>query len=257
MGDMLYCEWMKLKRSKIMLTGFLGTFIVPVFVVIRSIQRYFVTLNINDGTVPEMDKIWLFNLYDDALLFLMLIFAPLVMSVVAVYLISREYTEKTLKTVFTVPVSREKFLAGKLLMLFLLVMLFMFLSWLEILTAAIICGFFADVEIPAMTALTYLFIMMKGGILLYTITLPVFYLAMRTKGFIAPFCTMAVVCMMNVVLSASPIAGIYPWTAAYLLAAGRMQNTGISEKTAYCMIILVGVAAGSAGIIRFRREDVR
>lgn len=256
MGDMLYCEWIKLKKSKIMLTGFLGTFIVPVFVMVMNLQRYWSSMKASGSAPVETNKIWLFNLYDDSLLFLMLVFAPLVMSVMATWLISREYTEKTLKTIFAVPISREKFFAGKLLILFLLILLFMFLSWLEILAAAVIAGFFVKVEIQIMTAVTYFFLMLKGGVLLYMITLPIVYLAMRTRGFIVPFCVMAVICMMNVVLSASPIAGIYPWTAAYLLVRGRMEGTAFSEGMAYGVIAVIGGVAGSIGMMRVRYEDV-
>lgn len=145
MTDVIYCEWRKLGHSKIITIGVWGTMIVPVLVMLYSIQRY-----LKDTTVP----IALFDLYDSALMFLMLLFAPLVMSVIAIFLISREYAEHTLKTIFAVPVSRKKFLAGKFVILFLLVMLFCLMSWLEILLLACVCSLFMEVtQITAMSAL--------------------------------------------------------------------------------------------------------
>lgn len=54
----------------------------------------------------------LFSLYDNAIMFLMLLFAPLVLTIVGVWIINREYAEGTLKNIFTIPVSRTAFLLG-------------------------------------------------------------------------------------------------------------------------------------------------
>ena len=76
-------------------------------------------------------------IYEDTIMFLMLLFGPLVMAVVAVFLISREYTEKTLKTIFVVPVGRRQFIMGKFIILFILI-----LSWLDIVVISVICNLF-------------------------------------------------------------------------------------------------------------------
>ena len=81
-------------------------------------------------------------IYEDTIMFLMLLFGPLVMAVVAVFLISREYTEKTLKTIFVVPVGRRQFIMGKFIILFILILLFMVLSWLDIVVISVICNLF-------------------------------------------------------------------------------------------------------------------
>ena len=81
-------------------------------------------------------------IYEDTIMFLMLLFGPLVMAVVAVFLISREYTEKTLKTIFVVPIGRRQFIMGKFIILFILILLFMVLSWLDIVVISVICNLF-------------------------------------------------------------------------------------------------------------------
>ncbi len=63
----------------------------------------------------------LFTLYDNAIMFLMLLFGSMVLAIVAISLITREYNEQTWKTIFVVPVSRIRVLIGKFLILFLLV----------------------------------------------------------------------------------------------------------------------------------------
>ena len=86
MADIVYCEWMKLKRSKIILIGGLGSFIVPFLVAVNDIRIYF--------SNPSV-RLSLGGIYEDTIMFIMLLFGPLVMAIVAAYLVSREYTEKT------------------------------------------------------------------------------------------------------------------------------------------------------------------
>lgn len=248
MADVIYCEWMKLKHSRIITIGVWGTMIVPMLVMFNSIQRY-----LKNTDVP----IALFDLYDRAIMFLMLLFAPLVMSVIATFLISREYAEHTLKTIFAVPVSRKKFLAGKFVILFLLVMLFYLMSWLEILLLACVCSLFIEVtQITVMSALFFLIKMLYGGILLYMTIAPVMYLVLRTKGYMIPFIVAAGVCLLNVVLSNSPIAGFYPWTATYLLVSGRSGSFGGTPFLSFLLIVLLFLIAVLGSAKRFLREDI-
>lgn len=130
LADIVYCEWIKLKRSKIILIGILGSFIVPFLVIVNDIRICF------SNAAATLSLGWI---YEDTIMFIMLLFGPLVMAVVAIFLISREYTEKTLKTIFVVPIGRRQFLIGKFIILFLLVLLFMVLSWLDIVVISVIC----------------------------------------------------------------------------------------------------------------------
>ncbi|MDE6942220.1 MAG: ABC transporter permease, partial [Lachnospiraceae bacterium] len=127
---------MKLRRSKFLLIGLLGTLIVPLFVYVKAVTNY-----LSDPT----RTISVFSLYDDALMFLMLLFAPIVLTILGAWIISREYTDGTLKNIFVIPVSRTAFLCGKLLFFAMLSLLFMLLSWLEIMVLALLCNCFVPV----------------------------------------------------------------------------------------------------------------
>lgn len=248
MSNILSCEWLKLKRSRFAVIGFLGTLIVPLLVIISSIQKYLKNPN---------NSIDLFGLYDSAIMFSMLLFAPLVLSVLAVYIVNREYSERTLKTIFSVPVERNKFLKGKFLILFTIVILFMLLSWLNILILAIICNLFFSVkQITILSAVYFLIKMLFGGILLYMTLTPVIYVSICTKSFITPLITVIAVCLLNVILSGSPVAGFFPWTATYLLATGRNSNSGCPPLVSFLIIALICVVSIAASRRRFLREDI-
>ncbi len=207
---------MKLRRSKFLLIGLLGTLIVPLFVYVKAVTNY-----LSDPT----RTISVFSLYDDALMFLMLLFAPIVLTILGAWIISREYTDGTLKNIFVIPVSRTAFLCGKLLFFAMLSLLFMLLSWLEIMVLALLCNCF--VLVAQITIPSFLFFFVKmflGGVFLCATQTPFIYLTIRTKEFVAPLIGVAAVSLINVVLSNSGIAGFYPWSASYLLVMGRLSR---------------------------------
>lgn len=198
MADIVYCEWLKLKRSKILLIGFTDSFIVPFLVTVNDIR-----ISFSNPDAP----LSLGVIYEDTIMFIML--------------------------------------------------LFMLLSWLDIIVITMVCSLFLDVEkITALSAVFTLVQMLKGGILLYATLTPFVYLALRAKGSIAPFIVIAAVSLLNVVLSGSPVAGIYPWTASYLLLTGNLSQSGVSSAPGGLIILLVYASGICASIIRFQKEDI-
>lgn len=247
MLKLLQCEWMKLKRSKFLAIGILGTLIVPFFVIVNAVTKH--------AANPEM-AVSLFSLYDNAFLFLMLLFAPMVLTILGAWVIGREYTDGTLKNIFAIPVSRSFFLGGKLLFFAVLVFLFMAASWLEILALAWVCSWFLPVaELTVPSALFFLMRMALGGGLLCMTQMPFLYLTIRTKGFIVPMIAVSAVSLVNVVLSGSPLAGFYPWSAAYFLAMGRSRELGCPVGVSVGILLLVFLFGVVASLIRFKREE--
>lgn len=94
---------------------------------------------------PE-NKISLFTLYDSAYMFLMLLFGPLVFSVIAAYLFSEEYVNKTLKTILVIPIPKKKFVSGKFLALFIGIMILMLIFWMAILVLCAVCKIFVGAD---------------------------------------------------------------------------------------------------------------
>lgn len=245
---LLRCEYMKLRRARFLLIGIAGTLIVPFFVIIKAVTNY-----VSAGTAMS-----LFALYDDALMFLMLLFAPMVLTVLHAWVISREYTDGTLKNIFVIPVSQTVFLCGKLLFLACVTFAFMLISWLEILVLALLCSFFLPVtELTVLSAFFFLVRMLFGGVLLCVTQTPFVYLTIRTRGFVAPLIAAAAVCFVNVVLSSSQAAGFYPWSASYLLVSRRFYGQSCPAALSTAIMLVMCIFGIAASLIRFRREEVR
>ena len=243
---LLHCEYIKLKRSKFLVIGILGTLIVPFFVIVKAVTNYI--------SNPEA-VISVFSLYDDALMFLMLLFAPMVLTILGAWIISREYTDGTLKNIFIIPISKTVFLCGKLLFFAILTFMFMLISWLEILVLALLCNcFIPTTELTIPSLIFFLIKMLYGGILLCAAQTPFIYLTIRTKGFVTPLIAIAVISLINVVLSNSGVAGFYPWSASYLLVTGRLSGQNCPKEISISIILIMCFLGIAASIFRFKKE---
>lgn len=248
MLKLLQCEYIKLKRSKFLLIGILGTIIVPFFVIVKAVANYFS----NSEYV-----ISLFSLYDSALMFLMLLFAPLVLTILHAWIISREYTDGTLKNIFAVPISHTTFLCGKLLFLAALTFMFMLICWLEILVLALFGSLFIPTtELTVPSALFFLIKMLFGGLLLCATQTPLVYLTIRTKGFITPLIAISAISLINVVLSNSQIAGYYPWSASYFIVTGHLSGLNCPQEISVSIILIICLSGIAASLLRFKKTPV-
>lgn len=248
MFRLLQCEYIKLKRSKFLFIGILGTLIVPFFVYMKAIADYLSNPN---------NSISVFSLYDNALMFLMLLFAPIVLTILGAWIISREYIDGTLKNIFVIPISQITFLCGKLFFFAILTFMFMFLSWLEIALLALLCNCF--IPIAQLTIPSFLFFFVKmffGGILLWATQIPFLYLTIRTKGFIAPIIAIATTSLINVILSNSRVAGFYPWSASYLLITGHLSEQGCQKEISIVIILVICLLGIVASLYRFKKEEI-
>lgn len=250
--DIVYCEWLKLKYSKIVMIGFFGSWICPILTLSSYYIRHYIMYSERVGS--------LFEIYDSAITFLMLLFGPIIMALVAVFLITREYAERTWKTIFVVPVSRIQVMIGKFLILFFLMLAFLFLSWFEIFVLSVLCSFLFEISgVTIMGALFFLIRMIQGGIFLYPTIIPFIYLALRTKGGLIPFIVIAGISLVNVVLSNTPISGFWPWLLPYSLLSVSIGRIKL-EKEALVLgifIVLAMCVIGIGGSIwRIWREDI-
>lgn len=248
MLSLLQCEFIKLKRSRFLFIGLLGTLITPILVVATALIQYF----IRPGA-----SISLFSLCDDTLTIVIWLVGPLVLTILGAWAISREYTEGTLKNIFVIPVSPTFFLIGKLLFFVALSLAFMAITWMEIVILAYLCGCFFPVEnINIMSAFYFLIMwMLPGGMLLCATLTPFIYLTIRTKGFVTPLVAVTATLVVNVLISISPVAGFYPWTASYYLARGATSRLGCPKEISLFIIAIVCLSGIAASLIRFQKED--
>lgn len=249
MGNLIYCELLKLKRSKVFLISILGVLATPFMIMVEALQMHF----------KHPEKIFtLADLYDDSLIYTMLLIGMMVYTVITAYLFSREYMEKTMKTILPIPVLKTSFLASKFCMLFLWIMFLTAVTWAGMLALATIYhAVFGLAEFRFGVALIWLGKMLLGGILMYLTITPFAFLAEKAKNLVAPIVVAAVIVMGSAALTNQDAGALYPWTATFFLVKGKLVGTGYPVWLAISIIALISILGFAATFIYFQKEDIQ
>lgn len=119
-SELLYIEIMKLKRSFIVWLIFV--------VAITAVTLSYISLHLN--SVYNYIPVTWYELLKGNLVYLNLLFASPVFSLVTSYIFVREYHDHVIYQLFSYPVSRVKIIVSKLLVIILFIMVTMLLSFL-------------------------------------------------------------------------------------------------------------------------------
>jgi len=247
--NLISCELLKIKRSKVLLISLLGILSTPFMKLVEVLQIHF--------RHPEQ-IITLEDIYDSSLIYVMLLMNMMVYTVIAAYLFSREYTENTLKTIIPIPISKTKFVIGKFCILFLWIMALTIVTWAGILLSATFYHLAFGMErFEAQIAVVWLGKMLLGGLLMFLTISPFSFIAERTRGLVGPMIAATVVVMGSVALSNQDIGALYPWTAIFFLIKGKIVSTGYPVPLAIGIITLVSIIGFVMTFIYFNKEDVK
>ncbi|MEO3944943.1 hypothetical protein [Gorillibacterium sp. CAU 1737] len=58
-------------------------------------------------------------------------------------------------------------------------------------------------------------------------------------------------------MSNEPLGALFPWTTTYLLASGKLDQTGYSSALSISLIAAVGLIGFLASLLYFQKEDVK
>lgn len=249
MLNLISCELLKLKRSKMVLISVLGVMSTPFLMLIEALQTHF--------KHPEM-IFTLSDIYSDSILYIMLLSNMMIYVAITAYLFSREYMENTLKTILPITVSRTKLLAAKFGTLFLWIVLLTFVTWAGIFALSGLYHTAFHLEgYSLLVAIGWLPKFLFGNILMFLTISPFAFIAGKTKGFVAPIIASAVIVMGSAALSNQDLGALYPWTATFFLVDGRMESTGYPVSLAVGIIILVSVIGFFMTFRHFKKEDLK
>lgn len=249
MRNLIYCEFLKLKRSKIVLFSVLGVLSTPVMMLVEALQTHF----------EHPEKIFtLSDVYDSSLLYVMLLMNMMVYVAITAYLFSREYSEKTLKMILPSPVSRKDFIISKFLMLYVWIAVLTIITWLAIfLLMSVYHIVFVLKGFRVVIALRWLLKFLSGSILMFLTLAPFAYIAEKTKGFVIPVIISAVIVMGSAAVTNQKIGAVYPWTAGFFIVAGRVPSSGYSMGLVLGIICIVSIMGFYSTFKYFCEEDLK
>lgn len=232
-------EFLKLKRSKIFLLSVL-------MAALPSLLMYIATF--------AFDEVQAFDaLFTNVNMYMSVLFAVLLFSIIMAYLFGREYNEHTLKAMLTVPISRGKFLVSKYLM---------FLIWILILTVVtsvttLVFGFAAG-----LTGFTLkLFIdsfaqLLLANVLLFLTFSPFVFISLFVTNMVPAMVGGASLTLVNMLVYGQTWAPYVPWVCPYLIASGEIADYSVNVMTPYGLILATFLIGAVISYIYFTKKDV-
>ena len=232
-------EFLKLKRSKIFLLSLFGAILPPLLMFIA-------VTSFDEGQTFEA-------LFTNVNMYMSAMFAVLIFAIIISYLFGREYNEHTLKTMLTIPVSREKFLISKYVM---------FLVWIVILTvvtsistlvfgfAAGLDGFSLRIFADGFTQLLY------ANVLLFLSFSPFVFVSLFITNMVPAMVGGAGLALVNLMVYGQNWAPFVPWVCPYLIASGKIAEYSTSITVSYGVILATFVIGLVISYIYFTKTDV-
>ena len=232
-------EFLKLKRSRIFLLSLLGAVLPPLLMFIA-------VTSFDEGQTFEA-------LFTNVNMYMSAMFAVLIFAIIISYLFGREYNEHTLKTMLTIPVSREKFLASKYIM---------FLVWIVILTvvtsiSTLAFGFAAGLEGFSIKIFAEGFAqLLYANVLLFLSFSPFVFVSLFITNMVPAMIGGAGLALVNLMVYGQNWAPFVPWVCPYLIASGEIAEYSTSITVSYGVILATFVIGLVISYIYFTKTDV-
>ena len=245
MVNLIAAEFTKLKRSRMALITVLGAMVTP-FVLLVSIIKEMAGDNSQSFTFQQI--------FSQNSMYLLMLFGLMVYAVFAAYLFSREYSEDTLKTILTIPVSKNALLAAKFVVLFCWCMFLSLLCWVFCLLVGLATG---STGLSLNLVVNSLAEVVIGTTLLAGLMTPIVFVAIWTKGLVVPIVCGAALVMFNAALSSEEWGALFPWSASYLLATKSVEKTGFSPVLSLTIVLATMIIGGILCVWRFSKKDIK
>jgi len=130
--NLILTEFQKLKRYSVILVGMIGATCSPVISIVMQNIMSDDAKTVLNYTFPDLVNSTIWNN--------MTIFFPMILALIGGYMISREYTDDTMKNMLTVPVSFPRLITGKLTALGIIALLLgLYTALVTLLVGLIFC----------------------------------------------------------------------------------------------------------------------
>ncbi len=235
----IIAEIMKLKRSSTVWLSILMVSVSPLLNILIYFNAH-VRLQVFDNNIIMLNIILVF---------------PFLYGIIITYLFNREYQEDMMKTLLTVPVSKNNLIFSKII---LLIMWSMLLGICSSLITVILGSFIGISQINISSILDIFLVNLKTCIIYVLCMIPIVIIAIISKmGYVLAMGACTVITIGNfLVQGGGKIACIYPWTIV-----SRFGNENLKINYAYpawvsaLSIISVAVISLLIALKFFKTQD--
>lgn len=251
----LYAEILKVKRSKVFIATIIAMSIAPIMgalftIVLRSPE-------LSGGNAALMKKAALTGFTPDWPSFLNLIAQAIgvggiiVFGFIASWVFGREYSDRTAKDLFVLPVSRTLIVAAKMLT----IVLWSIFICLIVLAEGLTFGYF--LALPGWSIEVFfeaLRLISVTSVLVIILSAPVTFIASIGKGYLAPLAFVVLTVVFAQIIGALGFGVYFPWAlpAIYSKIIGAQS---ILNFTSYFILIATSIAGLAATIYYWKYVD--
>lgn len=239
MGNIIISEFAKLKRYSILWIGIVAVFFSAMLAVFQSSS--------GGGSITYE------SFYNNIIWNNFSLAFPFMIVLIGGYIINREYTDRTLKTMLTVPISFRKMLTGKLIVLGMITALFAVFSFLCTLLLAFVLQT-KGMSIPLVMRSLY---QIAGiGLCNYLAVLPVItFFCRKQNGFFAGVGFAFVYGFCGIFVAGRSLTDFYPVTAGLGIFGYTGQGTVSYNATIGCFVLLAMLIVSVAFVGRMSNYD--
>lgn len=162
-------------------------------------------------------------------------------TLIAGFIFSREYQENTINTMFTYPISRVQFFAGKLIVMLILISITTMTSFILLMTSGIIIK---HEPLTANMLLTYgkSYVLM---IIMHFALVPIMaFLSIYNKNMIPSLILGISAVCVNIIILNTPFNTVFPWTVPSVLSPhidGRTYTNYLFGEINLIVIFVLGI----------------
>ena len=253
----LYCELLKIRRSKV----FLATIVFFVFI---SMMMGFLMLVAKHPEVAENSAIlstkasligtadW--PSYFSLVLQLGLVLGVIGPGIVTVWVFGREYSDRVIKDILVLPVSRFKILSAKFVLVFLWSLLLLTVLYLT----CIVSGFFVGLDGWEGNLFRLNFIaFFESALLMNLLVTPVALLTCVSRGYLLPFGFLILIMILTqfVFVGLEGLTPYFPWAIPALITGVAGPDSPHADIFSYSILALTTLAGFLGSAVWWRYAD--
>ncbi len=165
----------------------------------------------------------------------------------------REYADKTLKDLLSLPVPREKIVIAKFMVIFLWSIVISILLFVFSIVSGIVVGFG---EIPVNELFKCFAIYVNVALMNVLLATVVAFLSVWGRGYILPLAFIFLTLLLsNFIINISENSKYFPWAIPLLYAGGTLKEATQLDAVSFVILVITGLAGLTGTLIFVRYAD--
>lgn len=239
----LKLEFMKVKRSPLILLSVLGISIVPFLIGIVA-----------NMAVEGMEGETFASLIQDVQLVNLMVMGILMFGLITSYTFSKEFEEDTLKSTLAIPVRRVRLLLDKFIVVFFWILSLLLINVVE---ALVICLILDVPGVNLSAFATAVGLAIRDALIYLPLLTPIMLVTLLVRKYVAGIVFSIAVVVVNIVALSSEIYyAYYPYTIPLFLLGPVPENMIVSVPVSVMILVVTGLVGAVGSAVYFQKMSV-